>query len=363
MFPSVRHRILLILCLVIAVWLCNGLADAIGAGNGHGSSLLFTGSIASALLSWALYLAPVLLLAVVCGAAGNPLTGYGLIAAALMVYAFRGGSINAWLYAVDSPAAYHLLALEAAVWTAPFIAYTLIERYLRQPLRARLPRACRSHYCVELPATEPAIEQSTLITAGINMVIAAALVFILRRDDPNTATAFLTITVTGIALMLVIWAISLAVETVIEHTEKHRRLRAPMAPAFLAGLITLVIGSAGTFLLQVNHDNGQVIGALLVSFTIGGFLGHQTFPTPSRLTILLSPLALAAAGYLYTAFAFDDATQMVMTSFSPTGEGLPAIALAMPAHYAAAGIFGAALGAGWSQVVYLGREKHVALAT
>ena len=61
--------------------------------------------------------------------------------------------------------------------------------------------------------------------------------------------------------------------------------------------------------------------------------------------------------------SFETAPSLVLRSFNAFGNGLPAPALAMPAHYAAAGVLGAVLGTGWSQSVFLSREKLVSLVS
>lgn len=363
MFAPLRQRILFVLAVLVAGYMAAGLADSVGLGNGVGSSLVYAGSPGAAVTSLALWSVLAMGLAFVCSAAGNPLSGYAVISGALIIYAGRGGSIEAWFSAIESPAAYHRLAVEALVWAAPFVVFTLALRYLRAAVRHKLPALLRSSFCNEVPDDDTTRDKATLTNAAITIVIALVLLVVLRRDALGSTLAISAI---ALGLMIVLWGLSMLIETVIQHAEheQHREhLRAPMAPAFLAGAMSLLLAAAMVGVLQQTPASGQVIGSSLVGFLVAGFFSHQAFPTPSRLTILLSPLVLAVASYLYVAFAHDSADQMRELFNRRYGEPLAPTALAMPASYASAGVLGAVLGVAWSQTAHEARKKHVALVS
>ncbi len=361
MFPPIRQRILFAIAVLIAGYLAAGLADSVGLGNGVGSSLLYSGSPGGALAACAAWSAVALVLALLCSSAGNPLSGYAVISGALLVYAWKGGSSEAWLSAIESPAAYHRLTIEALVWAAPYVVLTLALRYLRGPVRSRLPGLMRHAFCNEIHDDDPTLDNGAMINAAVTVVIALGIVFFQRRE---AFASMVAVTAIALGLMVVLWGLSMLIETAIQHAEheQHREhLRAPMAPAFLSGAMTIVLASALIALLQQTAVSGQVIGATLLGFLVAGSFAHQAFPTPSRLPILLSPLVIAVAGYLYVAFAFDSAEDMLKLFNQRYGEPLTPHALAMPAFYASAGVLGAALGVGWSQTAHENRKKHVAL--
>lgn len=125
--------------------------------------------------------------------------------------------------------------------------------------------------------------------------------------------------------------------------------------AFGTGGIAAMVISAGVaalvawFLLRTSQS-GQVIGALVAAFAAGGFVARSTMPRVSPLAIYLSPALVAVGGYAMVLMRFDD-PQQVLTAWyhisavgNPTPVNLPPLALALPIHFASAGLAGCAVG-------------------
>ncbi len=134
-------------------------------------------------------------------------------------------------------------------------------------------------------------------------------------------------------------------------------LRSKWLPALVSGLVTAVVaGLLASFLLRT-PEKGQVIGGLILAFLIGGLVGDmasaflfQKHPA-NPMGILIAPALVAITGYIVASMSYDDAADFLKAYFNTRAAGL---ALALPLDYASAGVAGAALGAGWSQVMLHG---------
>ena len=116
--------------------------------------------------------------------------------------------------------------------------------------------------------------------------------------------------------------------------------------SLLAMLICATLGGIGVHFLGQTAERGQAIAAVLISFIVVGFLGQITLRNACAAAILLSPLVAAIVAYLYVGYRFDTQSSLHAAWH---GGSLTGLAMAMPIHYAAAGVLGAATGVAWAQ--------------
>ena len=126
------------------------------------------------------------------------------------------------------------------------------------------------------------------------------------------------------------------------------RLGLPKSEALLAGLICAGVGGGLGYILIRSTDGGQVIGSLLLAFTIGGLVAQLVMRQANPVPILVSPLAVAIAvyGYIFLMPTYATTDNVLEAWFS---QSLPGLALALPIHYVSAAVAGCTLGVGVAQ--------------
>jgi|GEM_PF-1871564 len=122
-------------------------------------------------------------------------------------------------------------------------------------------------------------------------------------------------------------------------------VRPGLAGLLCAGLAWVLCG----FLMR-SPSTGQVIGSILLSFTIASLTARLMLPTGNVVYLLLSPLAVGFCAYGYAAVMHGAASAEELILRFQTGQ-LPAPALAMPIHWASAGLIGVSLGIGMAQAI------------
>ena len=149
---------------------------------------------------------------------------------------------------------------------------------------------------------------------------------------------------------------------------KRSKLALPDTQAIGAGLTSAcAAGMLGMFLLRT-ADVGQIIGALILAFLIGGMAGQLIFPQDNPLPLLLSPGLLALAVYGYVLLRFDSQNAILEAWFTRTASRsqgmkvLPGLALALPVHYASAALVGVTMGVGLAQAMTGGDKQARGLA-
>ncbi len=133
--------------------------------------------------------------------------------------------------------------------------------------------------------------------------------------------------------------------------EQHTARRVDFKAGGLRSLISgAIAGGIGGFLASVmiqSTTTGQIVGALLTAFLIGALIGQLIMPQSNPVVILMSPLLAGVVAYgivLLRGYATTD--EVLLREYA--GQ-LPGAALALPLHYASAGVLGACLGVGFAQ--------------
>ena len=359
MFPSRVQQVALAICLALLVWLSGLLVGE----PGHNGGLLLLELSFTQSVGLVIWMVLALALGLLVNATGNAMAGGAVVSAAILVMAANGGSIQWWLRVHSDPGRYVGLAIEAALWALPYVGLVLLTRYARRHVRRFLPAILRTPHFAEVAEEEQSPPLQS-VYAGAPVLLSVAAVAAAQKSLWVDYIACLTI---GMGLLLVLWVVCMFGQNLIDHGKAGLQWRAPMASSFLGSVVAMAVGSATAVVLIRSVDSGQVIGALLVAFTLGGLVGHQMFPSPTRLTYVLVPLLLCMASYGWVAASVSDSEQLLRKLFVTAEHGgvspLFPLALSLPSQYASAGVLGTLLGVGWSQSLYASQQRHVTLVT
>lgn len=224
---------------------------------------------------------PAIGFALAAGTAGNPLSGPFVAAFSLMILAGRGGSSRGWLWRADLPGAYTTLIGETLLWSAALVGLILAIGVCRRAAHRRYPNLA-SWSLADPPPAPP--------------------------EGPGG------------------W----------------RHIRGADA---LAGLVAAVIGYVLCGLLIQNAATGQVIGSLVLAFTLASLLAQLLVPHHNPLPILLAPAVAAIAGYTLVLLspALVDTPAVLEAWYT---RQLSGPALALPIQYLSAGVVGCTIGSG-----------------
>jgi len=118
----------------------------------------------------------------------------------------------------------------------------------------------------------------------------------------------------------------------------------------MAGILCGALGWLGcTYLIQ-SPSSGQVIGAILLAFTVAGVVARLIIPTGNVVFLILSPLIAGFIAYGQMALTHGGITGTDLIALFQKGE-LPGPALALPIHWASAGLVGVTTGIGIAQAL------------
>lgn len=299
MLPNFRQRLMILTAVLLGAvgWLLVE-PQLVASYGGEGLTLMWSRSgpvRATALM--AILGIPALAIGLITSVSGSPLAGVFSVTAALSVLAWRGGSIDGYLYhAADAqatgealPGAYGTLILEMAIWVVGLVSVLVTIQYLRSPMRSRWP--------------------------------------ILEFED---------------------------------HADVDLQFRLPNSPALLAGLICAVVGGVLAFFLLQSSDVGQVVFSLLLAFGIGGFTAQMLCPQSNPVAVLLSPALVAVLAYGWV-LGYESQNKVLTAWYSSSPiHRLPGLALALPIHYASAAVAGSTMGVGWARSLDASRVKTTA---
>ncbi len=133
----------------------------------------------------------------------------------------------------------------------------------------------------------------------------------------------------------------------------------PGGTSLLAGLITAVGGALLCNILVQSPDCGQVTGGLLIGFALAAMIAQSVVPQHNPLVILLSPMLVALVSYIWAGRIYTTPDSLLADLYR--GDLLNLV-LALPVHYASAGVAGAAAGVGLAQTMEHTRRTTVAAA-
>ena len=299
------------------------------ADGSGGCTLLFACSPPAAFGMFVLLSVPVLVLAALSASSGNVLSGVFVISAGLTFAAVEGGPIEDWLHSIAGPGAFVLLAVETAAWAALIAAALALCAVVRPALRKRLPAFLTG---------QPPDEQNAAANPGAAPSVG--------NTKPRGATDQLLVQTRDRALEVV-------------------RRRVAWSPSLGALAVTVLLAYILEWFLLRSPDTWQVVWVLIIAFALSSLAAHQIYPQTALLAVLLGPLVLAAAAYLWVAMGYDSAADLREGYYNFHGlvggrEEVPQIAVALPIFYASAGVCGATLGLGWSQAIGATRRPRPA---
>lgn len=119
-----------------------------------------------------------------------------------------------------------------------------------------------------------------------------------------------------------------------------------------AGILCAAVAWFVGGLLLRTSATGQIIGAFIVAFGLGGFVAMLIFPNSNPVGVMFSPMIVAVIAYALVLYRFDSRDQVLSAwfllggQFGATSPKLPPLAMAMPIHFISAGIAGCCMGAG-----------------
>ena len=133
------------------------------------------------------------------------------------------------------------------------------------------------------------------------------------------------------------------------HTPAHASpLTRPGGQGLIALLATAAIGGGLSELLLKTTDVGQVMWGLVLGFLLAGLVGRVAVPRASPAMPLLAPFLTGIVAYGYLALEYLTGSAVIAAWY---GGDLPGLGLALPIHYASAGLAGAAMGVGAGQLL------------
>lgn len=229
---------------------------------------------------------------------------------------------------------------------------------------------------------------SGVFTVGISLMILAAhggsMQGLINRQaerpsgEPTGGAIFLQL-----EMEMVLWALAWCLMMFltrryrwwIRHTLVPRRLKTPFPPTLteedtprfvlqvrpaMAGLLCAMLGWILCRYIMQTHENGQVIGSILLSFVLAGLTARLALPTGNVVFLLLSPLLVGFASYAYATLLHGSASADELILRWQRGEVVGPM-FAMPIHWASAGLIGVSVGIGMAQAIDRVRtEEHEA---
>lgn len=333
MLPTLQQRIVIVLAVALGAgaWLL--VSDALQAAD-EASGLSLIGSrvgLIAALLLLILVNVMMVTAGTLVSAMGNPLSGIFAAAAALCVLAGVSGPINGWLERINSPGAYGSLIMETGFWYATLVLLLWSVGQWRQALRSRVPVILRSDYFGTAADSHAETSQND---EGV--------------DDPSFM-GDASQAVSDMTLRI----------PILKHYTKMLKSTPQLSLGSFHHLAAMVVagviaGGLGYILIR-NSDGGQVVCSLILSFTVGGATAGAFFPNKGWWGIMSSPFLVAAVSYGYVTLQYSQTEPLLAAWF---GQQLPGLALALPIHYASAGVVGCCLGAGLAQAITAAKEAE-----
>ncbi|MEQ9460427.1 MAG: hypothetical protein RIG82_05700 [Phycisphaeraceae bacterium] len=171
---------------------------------------------------------------------------------------------------------------------------------------------------------------------------------LLFRADP-LAQVYIDLAIETIG-WLFLWSVMLLIAGILHSgvRDKASRPKGSVGGSIAGGAICGVVGAVVANVIAKSTDSGQVAGALLIGFAVGGMVARSSVPSARPWGLLVSPLVVALGVYLATWFNFTSDQMLEQSWFSGRLNGL---ALMLPIFFASAGVAGAAMGYGMGRKV------------
>jgi hypothetical protein len=285
---SLRHRAIMTLAMIVGAVVWGAAADVLRAPDGSAGVTLTSAQINFAAAVAIVILAgiPALLGAMIAAVTGRTTSGVFVLGVSLCGLAVAGGSTDGWMWRSALPGDYRWLIAEMMLWQALVVAAVVMIGRGAKMLCRVMPGLARWR-------VEP--------HRGIDLQW--------RRPDVNTVAAV---------------------------------------------VVCAAVATGIAWVLLRNAQNGQLIGGLIVAFAGGVLAARTVAPKANPVALLLSPMLAAAAAYGWVWLRFDHDAAVLTAWYAMSGPSidgvtkLPGPALALPLHYASAGIVGCCLGLGMS---------------
>lgn len=236
---------------------------------------------------------PALLGALYVGSSGNPLSGIFTVGFALMILAGWGGSAEGLLHRQEAwqtgggGGLFVRLEIELVLWATAWCLLMFLLRRYRDFVRGKLvPRRLKTPY-------------------------ASASQRLTEEDTPK-----FVLHVTPI----------------------------------VAGLLCAGLGWLLSLVFIQNPSAGQVIGSILLAFTLSSLVARLALPTGNVVFLVLSPLLAGFAAYGHAAVVHASASGTDLIGLMHRGS-LMGPAMTLPIHWASAGMVGVATGIGLAQAI------------
>jgi len=128
----------------------------------------------------------------------------------------------------------------------------------------------------------------------------------------------------------------------------------PHLATLCAAAVCVLLALPITWLFIHSSDAPQVMWSVCGAFVVGGVIAHGAFPRANPVGVLFAPAVVASIAYTWVLTRYPGETDLLAAWF----EGrLPGSALALPIHYASAGVAGGALGIGWAERLRAGAAE------
>ena len=296
MLPTITHRLMMVAVIVIGTLAWMTVFARIQPADGSDGISLMDARTAVWAAGLLLLIAglPAMLGGLYVSAAGNPLSGVFTTGFCLMIFAGLGGSSEGlifrhadWASSGGGSELFILLGIELALWALAWgLMLLLIRRYRPRIRRRFVPRRFLTVYD--------------------------------RSDDRLTE----------------------------EDTPRFVLHTLPM----LAGLVCGGMGWLGCWYLIRTPSSGQVIGAILVSFTVASMTARLIIPNGNVVYLVFSPLVAGLIAYGRMAIHHGGASSTDLIQMLNV-DAIHGPALALPIHWASAGMVGVATGIGMAQAI------------
>ena len=140
-----------------------------------------------------------------------------------------------------------------------------------------------------------------------------------------------------------------------DHLEVELAVRRPQAATWGSAGLCALIGGVLAYWLVRDSDGGQVAGGLFISFLAAALITQMLMPKVPATGALFAPAIVGLFAYGYVMYRYDTSQAFLAAWYNVSRQSnaanLPGPALALPVHYASAGLLGVAAGLAWARTM------------